>query len=108
MKGGVNSFGREHGDKGAKPMKVKSGEDVPRKFCQIHSKENVRILKGSLKGVKMMLGTSDPIEEANQFMVDGVFMEEGDLFDGMEDNGGFEDGGVERVYSMYGQERRVN
>ena len=41
-------------------------------------------------------------------MGDGVFMEEGDLFDGMEDNGGFEDGGVERVYSMYGQERRVN
>ena len=34
-------------------------------------------------------------------------MEEGDLFDGMEDDGGFEDGGIESVYSMYGQERRV-
>ena len=41
-------------------------------------------------------------------MGDGVFMEEGNLFDGMEDDGGFKDGGVERVYSMYGQERRVN
>ena len=37
-----------------------------------------------------------------------VFMEEGDLFNGMEDDGGFEDAGVERVNSMYGQERRVN
>ena len=37
-----------------------------------------------------------------------VFTEEGDLFDGVEDDGGFEDGSVERVYSMYGQERRVN
>ena len=41
-------------------------------------------------------------------MGDGVFTEEGDLFDGMEDDRGFEDGSIERVYSMYGQERRVN
>ena len=41
-------------------------------------------------------------------MGDGVFMEEWDLFNGMEDNGGFEDGGIESVYSMYRQERRVN
>ena len=41
-------------------------------------------------------------------MGDGVLTEEGDLFDGVEDNGGFEDGSVERVYSMYGQERRVD
>ena len=95
MKGGVNSFGREHGDKGAKPMKVKSSEDMPRKFCQIHSKGNVRILEGSLMGVKMTLGTSDPMEKVNKFMRDGVFMEEGNLFDGVEDNGGFEDGSVE-------------
>ena len=46
-------------------MKVKSGEDVPRKFCQIHLKGNVRILEGSLKGVKVSLGTSDPVEKAN-------------------------------------------
>ena len=56
----------------------------------------------------MLLGASDPMEEANQFMGDGVFMEEGNLFDGVEDDRGFEDGSVERVYSMYGQERRVN
>ena len=41
-------------------------------------------------------------------MGDGVFMEERDLFNGMEDNRGFEDGSVESVYSIYGQERRVN
>ena len=29
-----------------------------------------------------------------------VFMEKGDLFDCVEDDGGFEDGGVERVNSM--------
>ena len=41
-------------------------------------------------------------------MRDRVFMEEGDLFDGEEDDGGFKDDSIERVYSMYGQERRVN
>ena len=41
-------------------------------------------------------------------MGDGVFTEEGDLFDGVEDDGGLEDGSIERVYSMYRQERRVN
>ena len=41
-------------------------------------------------------------------MGDGVFTEEGDLLNGMEDDRGFKDGGIERVYSMYGQERRVN
>ena len=46
-------------------MKMEGGEDVPRKFCQIHSKGNVQILKGSLEGVKMSLGMSDPMEEAN-------------------------------------------
>ena len=56
----------------------------------------------------MSLGLGDPMEEVNQFMRNGVFMEEGDLFDGMEDDGGFEDGSVERVNSMYGQERRVD
>ena len=108
MKGGVNSFGREHGDECAKSMKMEGGEDMPREFCQIHSKGNMRILEGSFEGVEMLLGASDPMEEANKFMGNGVFMEEGNLFDGVEDDGGYEDGSVERVYSMYGQERRVN
>ena len=56
----------------------------------------------------MLLGPCDPMEEANKFMGNGVFMEEGNLFDGVEDDGGYEDGSIERVYSMYGQERRVN
>ena len=107
-KGGVNSFRREHGDEHAKPMKVESSEDVPGEFCQVHSKRDVRILERSLKGVQVLLGMSDLMEKVNQFMGDGVFMKEGDLFDGMEDDGGFKDGGIERVYSMYGQERRVN
>ena len=29
MKGGVNSFGRKHGNKHAKHMKMEGGEDVP-------------------------------------------------------------------------------
>ena len=41
VKGGVNSFGREHGDKCAKPMKMEGSEDMPREFCQIHLKENM-------------------------------------------------------------------
>ena len=64
-KGGVNSFGREHGDEGAKPMKMESSEDMPGEFCQIHLKGDVRILEGSLTGVKVSLGTSDPMEKAN-------------------------------------------
>ena len=32
MKGGVNGFGREHGDKRAKPMKMEGSEDMPREF----------------------------------------------------------------------------
>ena len=41
------------------------------------------------------MGMSDPMEKANKFIRDGVFTEEGDLFNGMEDDGGFEDGGIE-------------
>ena len=41
-------------------------------------------------------------------MGNGVFPKEGNLFNGMEDGGCFEDGGIERANSMYGQERRVN
>ena len=48
----------------------------------------------------MSLGPGDAVEKANEFMGDGVFMEQGDLFDCVEDDGGFEDGGVERVNSM--------
>ena len=42
----------------------------------------------------MLLGSGDSMEQVNKFMGDGVFMEEGDLFNGMEDDGGFKDGGV--------------
>ena len=56
----------------------------------------------------MLLGVSDPMEEVNKFMGNGVSTEEGNLFDGVEDDRGFEDGGIERVYSIYRQERRVN
>ena len=43
----------------------------------------------------MLLGACDSMEKANKFMGDGVFMEEGNLFDGVEDDGGFEDCGIE-------------
>ena len=94
-KGGVNSCGRKHGNKYAKPMKMEGGEDVPREFCQVHLKGNVQILKGSFEGVKVSLGMGDPMEKADEFMGDGVFTEKENLFDGVEDDGGFEDGGIE-------------
>ena len=58
------------------------------------------VFQRSLQGVEVMLSLSDPMEETNQFMRDGVFTEEGNLFDCVEDDGGFEDGSVEQVNSM--------
>ena len=43
----------------------------------------------------MSLGTSDPMEEANKFMGNRVFTEEGNLFNSVEDDGGFKDGSIE-------------
>ena len=48
----------------------------------------------------MALSASDPMEETNQFMRNRIFTEEGDLFDCVEDDRGFEDGGVEQVNAM--------
>ena len=58
------------------------------------------ILQRSFQGVEVTLSSSDPMEETNQFMRNGVFTEEGDLFDCVEDDGGFEDGGIKQVNSM--------
>ena len=55
---------------------------------------DVRVLQRSFHGVEMTLSSSNPMEKANQFMRNRIFMEEGDLFDCVEDDGGFEDGGV--------------
>ena len=41
MKGGVNGFRREHGNKHAKPVKVEGSEDVPRELGQVHVKRDV-------------------------------------------------------------------
>ena len=58
--------------------------------------------------MEMTLSSSNPMEKTDQFMRNRIFTREGDLFDCVEDDGGFEDGGVKRVNAMYGQERRVN
>ena len=71
-------------------------------------KRDMRVLKESFKGMKMSLGSGDPMEEVNKFMRDRIFTEERNFLNGVEDNGGFKDGSIERVNSMYGQERRVN
>ena len=60
----------------------------------------MRVFQGSLQGVEVALSSSDPMEEANQFVRDRIFMEEGDLFDCVEDDRGFEDGSVKRVNSV--------
>ena len=61
---------------------------------------DVRVLQRSLQGVEVALSLHDPMEEANQFVRNRIFTEERDLFDCVEDDGGFEDGGVKRVNSM--------
>ena len=40
------------------------------------------------------MGSGDPMEEVNEFMGNRVFMEEGDVFNSMDDDRGFEDGSV--------------
>ena len=67
---------------------------MPRQFCKVHVERNVRVLQGSFQGVEVALSLSDPMEETNQFMRNRIFTEEGDLFDCVEDDGGFEDSGV--------------
>ena len=42
----------------------------------------------------MSLSSGDPMEKTNQFMRNGVFTKERDLFNCMEDNRGFKDGSV--------------
>ena len=58
------------------------------------------VFQGSLRRVEMTLSLSNPMEKANQFMRNRIFTEEGDLFDCVEDDGGFEDSGVKRVNAM--------
>ena len=99
-KGGVNNFRREHGYEGAKTMEMKCSNDMPRQLCEIHAERNMRVLERSFQGMQMSLGPGDSVEETNKFVRDGVFTEQGDLFDCMEDDRGFEDGSVERVNSM--------
>ena len=55
----------------------------------------MRVFQRSFQRVEEALSSGDTMEETNQFMRNGVFTEEGDLFDCVEDDGGFEDGGVE-------------
>ena len=43
------------------------------------------------------LSGSDIMEQANQFLADQVFLEQRKIFDGAEDDGIGEDGGVERM-----------
>ena len=43
------------------------------------------------------LSGSDVMEQANQFLADQVFLEQGKILDGAENDGIGEDGGVERM-----------
>ena len=58
------------------------------------------VFQGSFLRMEKALSTSNPMEKTNQLMRNGIFMEEGDLFDCVEDDRGFEDGSVEQVNSM--------
>ena len=50
--------------------------------------------------MEMSLSSSNPMEKTDQFMRNRIFTKEGDLFDCVEDDRGFEDGGVKRVNAM--------
>ena len=63
-------------------------------------KRDVGVFQRSFRRMEMSLSSSDPMEQTNQFMRNRVFTEEGDLFDCVEDDGGFEDGGIKRVNAM--------
>ena len=58
------------------------------------------VFQGSFQGVEVALSLSDPMEEVDQFVRNRILTEEGDLFDCVEDDGCFEDGGVKRVNAM--------
>ena len=60
----------------------------------VHAEGDVGVFQGSLQSMEMTLSSSNPMEKANQFMRNRIFMEEGDLFNCVEDDGGFEDSGV--------------
>ena len=40
-KGGINGFGRQHRHKCSKSVKMEGGEDMPRKFSQVHVEGDV-------------------------------------------------------------------
>ena len=68
---------------------------MPGEFREVHVERDVGVLQRLFQRVEMTLSSSNPMEKANQFMRDRIFTEEGDLFDCVEDDGSFEDSGVE-------------
>ena len=58
------------------------------------------VFQGSLRRMEMTLSSSNPMEKTDQFMRNRIFTKEGDLFDCVEDDRGFKDGGVKRVNAM--------
>ena len=73
---------------------------MPRQFRKVHTKRDVGVFQGSFQRMEMTLSSSNPMEKANQLMQNRIFTEEGDLFDCVEDDRSFEDGGVKRVNAM--------
>ena len=41
MKGRINGFVREHGNKCSKSVKMEGSEDMPREFSQVHMERDV-------------------------------------------------------------------
>ena len=66
-----------------------------REFSETHVKRYMRVLERLFGSMKVSLCSRDPMEQMDKFMGDGIFPKEGNLFDSVEDNGCFEDGGVE-------------
>ena len=41
MKGRINGFGRKHGNKHSKSVKIEGSEDMPREFSQVYMERDM-------------------------------------------------------------------
>ena len=80
-------------------MGVENGEDVGGKSFEGETKRDVHIV-GKLEP----LGAGDSMKKADEFMSNGVVFKEEVVFDSEENIGGVEDGSIEEVDGVSGEE----
>ena len=80
-------------------MGVENGEDMGGKSVEGETKRDVRIV-GKLE----LLGAGDSMKKVDEFVSDGVVFKEEVIFDSEENIGGVEDGSIEEVDGVSGEE----